>query len=72
MKHPRHSWTIDEIKKVTTLWETSNPEAIAGELNISIPQLNYIAKRIRVHYPNLVNKKRRIGELDSLIKSALG
>ena len=63
-------WTKEEIKQVTTLWETSTMKQMLETLNVTYTQLAYIVKEIRKAGYNLP-RKRANGNIQTLIKDAL-
>lgn len=67
-----HQWTKDEIKMLAKLWTSKSVQDIADEMGLQKTQVSYMANAVRKIYPNLMPKKHRNGEIQSLIREALG
>ena len=66
----RKMFTKEEIKLFAKLWETKTKEDIQDELKISMAQVTYLARQIRLAGFVLPFKKRK-GTMENLIKDAL-
>lgn len=69
-KNKGHQWNKEEIKRLITLWETKNAAELAEEMNLSIPQVMYMANQIRKEGYKLP-KHNKIGEVRNLIKEVI-
>ncbi len=70
MKKQRITWTQDQIKKLSRLWNDKSSEEIANELGVERKQVIYMAYQIRKAGFELTRKRKR-GELRSLIVESL-
>jgi len=67
-----HSWTKDEIKKLAKVWESKTMDELAEEFGLNKTQVSYMAGEVRKIFPKLLTKKNRRGEMQALIREALG
>lgn len=67
----RHSWTKEEIKKLTTLWDTHSLDELSKAFKLDKKQVQYMANTIRAAGYKL-QPKRRNAYLRTLITEALG
>jgi DNA-binding MarR family transcriptional regulator len=66
----KHMWTKQEIKEVIKLWESSNLNDISEHLNLTISQVQSMAKQIRKAGFNLP-KKSKVSTAQKMVKEVL-
>jgi hypothetical protein len=62
-----HTWTKEELHKIKDMWNDHNAQEIADELGVTVNQLSYIVRNVRLHKPSILPKKSYKANIKAII-----